>query len=588
MNKKFTQPLSLKPSQTAVADAKRQAALQASREQLAQSALTVKSPGAHGPTLAPSTDSPVVWVHVDEVETYEKNPRHESNEADADIRHSISTNGVEGTILVTRIPGRSRYVCAKGANTRLRIIKELWQETRNPKFEKILVQIVMWKGHAAAITDHIIENTVRGDMSFWDKAKACLSIRDELTAERGTVPSTHELEALIQQMGLNIDRPTISRYLHTAEHFKPIRGHCTQISVKALIPATNALLRLALKWELSEAQAWEEMHEALERFAEGMEDGQRFDAQACIEALELAMAVRLQLTQYQLSFALSAMERDGNASKEDLLTSPEPPNTSFLDRPQGEQDGGSQADTYGYEGGDGHDDSADHTPPKEPNANKEFQHRTSAEATARQLAQEDQQRGTGAHTPQHDAQPPKMPTAPAKALSVEEALDAVINASSEFSEACFIGDWVVTGVSYPQGYYMEIRDCEMDHLPLLRDPVAGCEDARIRVGGWWLAASLSRQWDEEETLLLPKSSFWRILWGGEDKYQMSTEQGNLYSMVQEVMGGIIGDDGSPAIHIEYIYAVMRDPARSVAWGKLTAAVQALDAARMGSRSKGGV
>lgn len=600
--KKFIQPLSVKPSQTAQdADKKRQAALEATRLQLAQSALSVSNPGAHGPMLAPSTDTPVVWVHIDEVETYEKNPRQTINEADEDIRHSLKTNGPEGVILVTRIPGRSRYVCAKGANTRLRIVKELWQETKDPRFEKLLVQIVMWKGHAAAITDHIIENTVRGDMTFWDKAKACWGIRYELTADKGTVPSGNELLSSIQAFGLSIDRATLSRYLHTAEHFGAIKTYCNNISVKALIPATNALLRLALKFELDEAQAWEDMHAALERFADGLDDG-GFQADACIQALERSMAVRLQLSEHQLAFALSALERDPNAILQDLLTTATPPNTTLLQRPgQGPDETSLDPDDQ-----PGELDSTQSTfPAPEKPFPKPVQNHSSAEAVARQLALEDDMQraafnpapgqfvaGAGVQTTAGGTEPDaiRAPSGAAgagtggmagKTLTVDEALDGVITAAADFAEVCHIGDWVVTGHAYPQGYFMEIRDCEQDRLPLLRDPIPGCDDARVRIGAWWLGASLSKQWSMEQTLLLPKNSGWRFVWGAENENVMSVEKGNLWSMIQDVMGGIIGDDGSPAVQIEYICAVMQAPMRARAFNTLTIALARLDAARGG-------
>lgn len=603
MSKLFGQPLGVSPSTTAATTAPspvgmtQQQKAAAAREGIAESALSVKAPGSASPSLNPTSDTPVMWMGVDDIETYEKNPRHDPNEAYDDIRHAVLTQGVQGVIVVTRIPGRNKYVCAKGANTRLKIIKSLWQELRDPRFERIMVQIVMWRGHAAAITDHIIENTVRGAMSFWDMALACQSIRNEIAAEEGVQPSANKLADMIEAMGKSVDRATLSRYLHTAEHFGAVKSYVDTPVVRVLIPTTNALLRLALKWGLSEAQAWDEMHASLERYAERFAshsdtgDAQSFDAADCAKALEASMAVRLQLTSYQLSFALTALQRAPNAPKDELLTDPEP-----VDSRMGAGAPASVQDEFGDDaeepqGSDqiwgGAPERARQTPdgPRHSEATAEtIEHEdgrphgsrpagTSPEQVALELAKESR-----------EGKPSGGTSHASKTLSVDEALDAVITAAADFAEACFVGDWLVTGHALPYGYFMDIRDCVVDQLPLLREPVPGCEDARIRVGGWWMAASLSKQWSVDETLLLPVKSGWRVIWGREHDNVMSTDANNLFSMIQDAMGGVMSDAGEPALQIEYLSAVMQSSDRLLAWHELVQAVQALHRARQGGRT----
>jgi len=601
---KFGQPLTVKPSETAHAAGadsadKRRAQVEASRAAMAHSALAVKAPGSSAPTLNPTSDSAVLWMPVAEIEPYEKNPRRDENSAYDEIKASIRVSGLDMIFAVTKIPGSNRYTCARGANTRLRILQELWKETRDPRFERVMVQVVMWHGHAAAIADHVKENTLRGDMTYWDKACACKSIREEIAAETKEVPGVRELAKLLsEKYGFVVDQAALSRYLHVAEHFEPIKTHINNPTAKQLIPATNALLRLAFKWDLTEAQAWEDMQAALSSHAGRLAgEGGPFDAQACIFALQMHMALRLNLTAYQLEFALSALERDANAVRADLITTPEPMAlASALHRPEHCNE---RADNEDFSHGTENFDSADQgfapaefqTPQLEESAG--VSRRTSSPQspptaafvspaeTALRLANEIAPAAQSTQGPTvHSPVPARATSA---ALTVDAALESVINAAADFAEACFVGEWLVTGHALPYGYFMEVRDPEVDGISFLRDPVPGCDDARVRVGGWWLAASLCRQWDVDETLLLPPKSGWRLLWSRENEEVMSVGHNNLWVMIQDGLGGIIGDDGAPAIQIEYVCAVLTSTERARCFSNLTQAVQQLSAARNGGR-----
>ncbi len=66
---------------------------------------------------------------VDEVDVYENNPRTTEHGEYENIKSAFLTSGIDTVMLqVTRRPGADRYVLAFGANTRLKIIKELWSE----------------------------------------------------------------------------------------------------------------------------------------------------------------------------------------------------------------------------------------------------------------------------------------------------------------------------------------------------------------------------------------------------------------------------------------------------------------------------
>jgi ParB family protein of integrating conjugative element (PFGI_1 class) len=563
------------------------------RQTMAASALTVAAPGTKAkPFLTTPT---VVTIPVAEIEPYERNPRTDPNEAYEDIKESIRVSGLDSIMQVTRLPGAAHYTVAKGGNTRLKALKELWDETKDPKFESVACQIFEWKDHASAIADHVKENTVRGAMSFFDKAKACLDIRNEIASTTGQTPGVRELvKTLRGTYGLTIDQPTLGRYLHVAEHFAVLKPWVNNPISKSLIPPFNSLVRLAEKWDKNENETHQELQAALERYAFSLGDDQEFNSDAAIAGMEAAVAVALGLTQHQLQYALAGLAVSPNATKAELLTSP-----------QAQQ----RLDQIG---GGGAGDADDATPPLPPNTvgsgSNPGQNESvpGLDATRRQAgsgaktpaqialelgAQTRAQRerellsgasdpGTGAGTTP-PATPPTTTGAPAgtgskKALSVEGALDVVIDAAATFADLCGVSELCHTSLSLPVGFFMEIDE------EGTTSPTADCADARIRVGGWWLAATLTRQWDEDQARLLPTSALWRKFWVQEERdKQGAADPGEVFHVAQALLGGNLGNDMRLAVPLEYVHVVLADPQRAAAFSALVASVNQLQALRNG-------
>jgi hypothetical protein len=161
-------------------------------------------------------------------------------------------------------------------------------------------------------------------------------------------------------------------------------------------------------------------------------------------------------------------------------------------------------------------------------------------------------------------------------LSVEGALDVVIDAAAAFAALCGVSELCHTSLSLPVGFFMEI-----DEEGTTR-PTSDCADARIRVGGWWLAATLTRQWDEDQARLLPASALWRKFWVQEERdKQGAADPGEVFHVAQALLGGNLGDDMRLAVPLEYVHVVLADPQRAAAFAALVASVNQLQALRNG-------
>lgn len=592
--------------------------IEQARQALASSSLSVGAPGK--PTSMPSPligGTTVLSIPIRDIEPYEKNPRTDVNECYEDIKESIRIAGLDSIMQVMRMPNSARYTVAKGGNTRLKALKELWEETKDPRFEQVTAQLVNWRGHSAAIADHLKENTLRGAMSFYDKARACLDIQEQIEIETGKKPGVRELvKTLKEQYGLSMDPPTLSRNLHVAEHFRPVRHWASQIVAKALIPVYNNLLRLCLKFEKTELEVHTELETALERYAaqcsrdpvaEDESSAVRFDVNACAAQMQASVCSFLNLTQYQLNFALAALETVPSASRAELLTTATPPMATALvgSTPRGnEQDADNDSDS---DAGDTREPSveagrqesdpglaATHT--RAPTGSKtplqialELGQQTRAEAQARTQRQAVGDDGTPRDIAADLGSTNGADSAPIVAsgsaatttgsgrrrhvATVDDALDAIIDAAARFADLCGVSEQCRTSLSLPHGYYMEVPETELVY------PTEAHQDARLRVGGWWLAATLARQFDEEHSRLLPGDCLWRAAWVRD--VVNGVEPPDLFEAIQGHLGAVMGDDGKIALQLEFVHVVLTDPERAAAYFELVNLVTQLDLLRNG-------
>jgi len=78
---------------------------------------------------------------------------------------------------VTKRPGDDKFILSDGGNTRLRALKELYEETGVELFYQQKVDYTVFTSNSDLIIRHMVENEQRGDMIFFDRAKAAHQIK---------------------------------------------------------------------------------------------------------------------------------------------------------------------------------------------------------------------------------------------------------------------------------------------------------------------------------------------------------------------------------------------------------------------------
>lgn len=258
---------------------------------------------------------PVTAVHF-----YERNPRKANNEAYAELKESIRVNGILQPLTVTKRPGETHYILYAGGNTRLQAIRELWEETGDPKFRETRVIIKAWRGEASVLLAHMAENTQRNDMTFWDRANGTLEIKRQMEEEGGKTLSHREFEAEIKKFGLQTDLRTLSMYRFAVEKIADVGPWLSGLAVRAIQPRLNLLLKLANHHDIEESAFYAEVVTPTAKTIAGMvlEDSHAFTADLFLGRCEASLSARLELTERDMGKFLTAMERFPDMTLEGL------------------------------------------------------------------------------------------------------------------------------------------------------------------------------------------------------------------------------------------------------------------------------
>ncbi|MBN4180759.1 ParB family protein [Pseudomonas savastanoi] len=181
-----------------------------------------------GPTVDrlpdPIADTPMVLT-LDELSAYEHNPRTVTNAKYQEIKDSIRVRGLDQPPQVTRRPGEKNFIIRNGGNTRLSILRELYSETGDERFYRISVLFRPWdgeRGEIIALTGHLAENDLRGNLMFIERAVGIENARTIYEQETGEHMSQRELARRLKADGYPISNSHISRMQETVRCLLPV------------------------------------------------------------------------------------------------------------------------------------------------------------------------------------------------------------------------------------------------------------------------------------------------------------------------------------------------------------------------------
>ncbi|RMV73326.1 hypothetical protein ALP05_01484 [Pseudomonas caricapapayae] len=179
-----------------------------------------KAPAGPAAPADPVTETPMV-VTLGQVRPYDSNPRTKRNPQYEEIKESIRTRGLDQPPPITRRPGEEFFIISNGGNTRLAIMNELYSETKDEKFRSFNALFRPWKGEINALTGHLAENDIRGNLSFIERALAIEKVRELYEQQAGGALSQRELAKRLKADGYKISNSQISRMQDAIRYLLP-------------------------------------------------------------------------------------------------------------------------------------------------------------------------------------------------------------------------------------------------------------------------------------------------------------------------------------------------------------------------------
>ncbi|MBL3528900.1 MAG: hypothetical protein JMN27_15115 [gamma proteobacterium endosymbiont of Lamellibrachia anaximandri] len=186
---------------------------------------------------------------LEQVKPYDRNPRRDRNPRFDEIKASIrAQRGLNTPLNVTKRPGDTLHMVEAGGNTRLQILQELWEETKDECFHHINAQYRPWVSESYVLTAHLVENELRGEMTLLDKSMGLQVLKAQLEEEAGTPLNRSEFVRKLKAVGYTVSRRQIIRMQYLADRLYPLiptvaREGLVQREIDAIRDTEKAYLR---------------------------------------------------------------------------------------------------------------------------------------------------------------------------------------------------------------------------------------------------------------------------------------------------------------------------------------------------------
>ena len=255
-------------------------------------------------------------VEITHIKCYERNPRRSKNPEYDRIKASILMSGMDQALLITKRPGEKDYIVQAGGNTRLQILKELFEVTGEERFLRVDCVFVEWDRESTVLMAHLRENELRGKLCFIDKARAVFDVKDIFTKELKVTSISHrELEVFLKDHGYSVSLGIISQMSYAVSVLLPLIPMVLAAGLgKLQVQRIRDLQRVGREiWRLRDAGAateFDDVFEALCRRHDGI-DWQFESLQQAIEnEIAEAAEVSIQVIRMEFDCRLAGHEPD--------------------------------------------------------------------------------------------------------------------------------------------------------------------------------------------------------------------------------------------------------------------------------------
>ena len=285
-----------------------------------------------------SADSAPLIVEIARIQPYERNPRHGRNPEYDRIKDSIRNNGLDQPLVITQRPDAEDYIVHAGGNTRLMVLKELFEETSDLRYAQVPCVFRPWGRESDVLLAHLRENDLRGSLTFIDKARAVFDAKRLIEEESGTGEITHkDLGLTLRSSGYSIGCSAISQMAYAVRTLLPLIPQAIEAGMgKHQVERIRALQRAARKlWQrhcTGDNSAFDDVFAALCRRYDGLD----WDTDVLQGAIETEIAEEAETSIQTIRVALDAELTGREMVIPEFIPIKEPPSPERRDNGDGD------------------------------------------------------------------------------------------------------------------------------------------------------------------------------------------------------------------------------------------------------------
>lgn len=164
----------------------------------------------------------LILVNLNNLVPYQGNPRQSRNPAYDEIKESIRAIGLQNPPNVTRADPSHPYMIRDGGNTRLEILRELWEETQDRRFFEFKCMFHPYSDDMDILIKHCIENEMRGGMLLIERGMAAQKIKASLEQKSNGTLSIKALVWELKERGWAVNDKSLSFALYAAENLSTV------------------------------------------------------------------------------------------------------------------------------------------------------------------------------------------------------------------------------------------------------------------------------------------------------------------------------------------------------------------------------
>jgi ParB-like chromosome segregation protein Spo0J len=465
----------------------------------------------------------IIRLSARRVRPYEHNPRTITNAKYAEMKESIRASGVQQIVTITKRPQQDFYITARGGNTRLSILHDLFTETQDPRFDDVDFILMPYVSERHLLASHLVENNQRSDLCFWDNARSILNLCDQIERDHGRALSLRDLSEALKADGVSASYTWLAIYRFAIANLSGLANAATKLTSKDITeriqPAFRRISKLATKLGIPDTDVVREIYAPeieIARMRYEQDPSGDLDVTSLVDQFFSRFARIAEVERSDLDRLFHILDKQPELTAEDLRKLIQPQSLTLIQQPDlnpAQMDSAASSLSIavlpsGEEPGDGDSDPIEQAPPASRIRAGESRIKIVDTPPLSSPVQRDEPTLSvdPAVEPQssgrtHDILEARTPQSDGPRSDFERAL-------SEFAAACDLTDCLRQCNALPLWYMVDIPELASDEPAL--DTQAANGNRPNRYYGWWWLVFISKQNTPAGLSLVPDSAFARI------------------------------------------------------------------------------